>query len=743
MPDSSLTADVPLGPFQDAPITVHSARSKNVKLHAARTCTQLRSSDVTTAEMPLNAETISRMCSRCAEWGHWAPAESGLGIFLYALCGVGLLYQLTRYTAPDPDDSWDQAEVAAAAVLLRTDSAGSGEDEVDDESGERYWETYKDAQRLWGIVLSTWQGAAESQHLAGNAVLMFPWLAEWAEPKLAAKQQYLETVRAHSALFVDPEGLMAAAAASSMEMPTFSAQDARFAAIGPEKEVHAQLSSLWRRWQDKAQNGWEPPCSRTHLSYDPLQGVRSNRKGYGQAHAASAELIDSWESRLQEATASAESTVVRWMTIRLPEVKKDHRRRYDQGFLNDLDDWTTGVLLTYLTHADWASHALTVQVPRLIADRLVARSYDFDCEVHHEQPVHSTPVSVSDPIRPGVFDDTPVRDRQPLTADHLRLLRSSRAVADELYLVFSTDNGAETLPLRVIEKRLAGGWQCFLVAGASDLPADVIKPWVREVGAKPEDRENLWPEHTHGPHDPLFAEDLGLAHGATRAAWLAYDQADSEPNLRLLAMARGVQDLRTLDGGYDDFGRSQSLPRPVWLGLLAHARNLDLTPFEAPNPDRWRGGGSGVPLGVLADVQVYTTNADPQIQGKGHSPFCRPSGERGVASDDDLLALSDLLDNDGYDWCSKCWGYAVRQLTDTQLSYYRAAHRLHDIVKKLATARGSHGSGDLEAITQQLAELASWRPVGEARWHGSGSWAWGRIVRECRAKAESDRRGTS
>lgn len=69
MLDSPLTADVPLGPFQDKPITVHSARSKNAKLHAGTTCTQLRTRDVTTTAATFNAETIGRMCSRCAQRG--------------------------------------------------------------------------------------------------------------------------------------------------------------------------------------------------------------------------------------------------------------------------------------------------------------------------------------------------------------------------------------------------------------------------------------------------------------------------------------------------------------------------------------------------------------------------------------------------------------------------------------------------------------------------------------------------
>ncbi|MFJ2189927.1 hypothetical protein ACIOJE_18630 [Kitasatospora sp. NPDC087861] len=181
---------------------------------------------------------------------------------------------------------------------------------------------------------------------------------------------------------------------------------------------------------------------------------------------------------------------------------------------------------------------------------------------------------------------------------------------------------------------------------------------------------------------------------------------------------------------------------PVWLGLLAHAEDLDLEPFKAPDADPWRSGGSGIPLGVLADVQVYTTNADPRIQGKGHSPFCAHSRERGVVAGDDVLTVADLLDDDGYDWCSKCQGYAVRRLTDTQLSPYRAAHRLHDIAQTLDPGRGGHDRLDTETMTQQLRELADWRPAGEDHWYTSGARRWRRIVGELRVKTEAAGRDT-
>ncbi|MFJ6141109.1 hypothetical protein [Kitasatospora sp. NPDC092286] len=744
MLDNSLTADVPLGPFEGTPVTVHSTRGKSAKLHATTTCTQLRSRDIATTQVPLNADTIGRMCSRCAQSGAWARPNTGLGIFLRALGGIGLLYQLQSYTAPDPDDCWEQDEIQAAAALLRTDpvepTATVGADgEEEEEPAEEDWEARDEAKRLRDSVLSTWRGAATSLHLAQAAVTLFPWLAQWAEPKLAVKQQYLEVLRAQAALFVDPEGLMAAAAAAAMEEPELPSDEAAFSAIGTGKEVGTQLKALWHEWRDKAGRGWEGPSARTYLAYGPTHGIRPNRKGYAATRAAVDGLVASWEEQARDVAASAEPAALGWVTVRLPEVKEDTAPPWrERGFLRDLDDWTTGVLITYLANADWAGRTLTLRVPRLIADRLLSRSHRLDCQAHQDRQTPAKPAPSASPIRPGIFDDTPVRGRRPLTADHLRLLRSMRATAaDELYIVFSTDGGTEVLPLPVLEKRLARGWQCFLLAGASDLPADVIEPWAREVGPRPEDRESLWPQYPRSAHDPLFGEDLGLAQGATRAAWLAYEHQDAERNLRLLAMARGVRDLRTLDGGYDDHGRSRTLPHPVWLGLLAHAEDLDLEPFEAPDAGRWRGGGSGIPLGVLADVQVYTTNADPRIQGKGHSPFCPHSRERGVVAGDDLLTVADLLDNDDYDWCSKCQGYAIRRLTDTQLSYYRAAHRLHDIAQSLDAGRGGHDRLDIETITRQLGELADWRPAGEDHWYTSGARRWRRIVHELQAKAEA------
>lgn len=70
-----------------------------------------------------------------------------------------------------------------------------------------------------------------------------------------------------------------------------------------------------------------------------------------------------------------------------------------------------------------------------------------------------------------------------------------------------------------------------------------------------------------------------------------------------------------------DTGRSGTLPLAVWEGLLAPAP-LDPSPFRPPSADPWV-GSSAFPLGVLRQAQLYSTNSDPRLQGKGHSPPCR------------------------------------------------------------------------------------------------------------------------
>ncbi|MYW01839.1 hypothetical protein [Streptomyces sp. SID3343] len=96
----------------------------------------------------------------------------------------------------------------------------------------------------------------------------------------------------------------------------------------------------------------------------------------------------------------------------------------------------------------------------------------------------------------------------------------------------------------------------------------------------------------------------------------------------------------------------------------------------------------------------------------------------------DFLGRDDFPDH----WCANCGGYATRRLKDTQLSYYRAAHRLHTITRQLDRRRHRHQDVDSDVIKASLDELADWRPMGEASWWGADSWVWTRLVQDLRTR---------
>lgn len=195
-------ADVPLGPFEGSLVTVSSARSKGASLHVSRRCGQLRTSKVRTADVPLEAAMLRRLCSRCAAWGVWGRPGTGLGMFLGALGGTGLLHELQSYVEPDEEECWTDREVQEAAGLLRAEQyVDADDDEEETEGGISRREAREDAEELRGLVFAHWRGAGRSLHRAQAALAHFPWLEEWAKPSLTVKMRYLETLRAQAARF--------------------------------------------------------------------------------------------------------------------------------------------------------------------------------------------------------------------------------------------------------------------------------------------------------------------------------------------------------------------------------------------------------------------------------------------------------------------------------------------------------------------------------------------------------------
>ncbi|BBJ47368.1 hypothetical protein SSPO_100860 [Streptomyces antimycoticus] len=72
------------------------------------------------------------------------------------------------------------------------------------------------------------------------------------------------------------------------------------------------------------------------------------------------------------------------------------------------------------------------------------------------------------------------------------------------------------------------------------------------------------------------------------------------------------------------------------------------------------------------------------------------------------MTIKELLGNKGFDPCSKCGGYAVRRLSQDQVAYYRAAHRLHVLthqVHSAAARNNSTGGAELAVKLQEFTDL--------------------------------------
>ncbi|SPT60099.1 hypothetical protein [Actinomadura madurae] len=732
MPDFALPADIPLGPFEGTLINVHAAKGKSARVHADRSCSALRTKDVRSLTLPLNAETIGRMCRQCAVWRRWARPGTALDIFLQAVTGMGLSYELDTHSAPDEED-WPEEEVAAAALLLCEGDRPPGEDDDEDR-----WPEFEKARTVRQAVFQRWTNAAESLNQALAVVGRYPWLEPWARTRLARKSEYVEASRVLAARFCRPEALLAATAVFQAPDPDLPAEDPAFSVLGDAATVQSRLQRLWRRWKERAAADWLTPDQHSSLTYDLEEGIQRKYKQLRVALARGTELVTEWSVQAQSQADRQPEYPERPILARVPEAETS-----ESGFRGDFEEavthWDLAVLAAYTVEADWGRRTMLLHVPAVIGERLLAGGSALVCEPGDDGLPAPPDIRATDELlTPGVLDDTPVVERRPIPAAHLRTLRAAGGLAtDQLAIVASVENGVEVLPVSVIEERCAAGWRGVFIAGASDLPASLIAPWMERItAADAAAPEREWAPQHLSPRDPDFARHLGAAAGE---AWLQtmlsasyYSHGERERTLRCLALARNVHDLRTLNGSIDPGHRA--VPTGVWEALLA-ADGLDLQPFQQEDETKMWGGGIGAPLGVLADVQIYTTNADPAVMGKGHSPYCSHAHGRDVTEYDDLLTAADLLRREDFDWCSKCGGYAVRRLTDVQLDYYRAAHRLHSIAQRLRQGFSRAEAEEKATIHAELEALRKWRPEKYSDWHGGETWRWQGIARDLSAQA--------
>jgi hypothetical protein len=528
-----------------------------------------------------------------------------------------------------------------------------------------------------------------------------------------------------------------------MPAPELSADDPALAPLGEPRKAASHLSALWRTWSSRAADSWEHPRYHSYVAHQLVHEMGARRKGRDAVLRHAQRLISAWTATA-EAVAQGDSGE-RLLLARLPAPHPGRRGAREEPFLHSLSEWELGVLASWGHNADWEHLTAALRVPEPVAAALLSSHSALSCSVVEDTCEEARPDAAASPgllVEPGVFDDVPLGARHPVTTAHLRALRALTPNADQLYLVLSVANGPEVMPLSVLEQRVRTSGPYLVIAAADDLPAAML-PQVGDPAPNPDSPETgaAWPARIRDAQHPDFGCSLGVAEGeqvVARHSGLFDGRRDARAALRSLALARAVPDLRELEGGYDETGyrRRTVFPHEVWQGLLA-MEQLDLEPFEPVSDGAWR-SGSGLPLGVLARVQLYTTDATGDFQGRAHSPHCaHQRHDGGLTRDYDLTTVEGMLHAERFDPCSKCGGYATRRLTEAQLAYYRAAHQVHDTARRIRSALANpQAARDTIGLTAAMKEWND-TPATDT-WFETKIQAsqWRRTVRELHQRAQ-------
>lgn len=706
-----LTADIPFGPFENTSLEAFvGGRSKTARIHADPSCNP---SAVPTT-MPLNAQTVDRMCRQCGRWGRWTRSDTAAGIFLDAV-------RWMPRDIPDPEqleEDFPPARQDQAARLLAT---GEYPDDDDDDTA---WDEYKQAREHRDGVVDTWMYAIDTMRTLCRTIDSYPWLSPWAEPARSGREAEAERLRRWVAELIDERSLIGAAVARSLPEPDHPSDRQELEIIGRPDQVAQAFKQAWRCWQRDVTDTWGGvTTSGGYRAREPLTSpIDRKRKGREAAMAVLDEVFADWEGHALVAADATSRERVRTLAVSMADAwPTDADRRKPQ-----LSPWENGVLAHYAVAFEWARAAALLVVPESVATCLLGLRGDLnptelpsdgDSVATFRQWARDTlPVVAGGPL-PGVLDDAPIAFRRPLAPGNLDALVE---VGGWLYQVWSVAHGMEVLHVDVLRARQEAGWQGIVVAGPHDLPASLIDPWVDEVIADA-DREDEF-------------DQFGIRQGEITVVSLARggDRRQIESDLRVLALARGASDLRTL-GGERRRGRRDN---HVWFGLLSF-RQLDLTPFEPPSDDRFWRGGLSLPLSVLATAQIYSTSIGT-LGYKGHSPSCAHAKSGGMILDDhyEMVTVKDLVNRQDLEWCSKCGGYAVRRLDDAQVRYYADSHRLLDVSRELDhQEHNSLPAAQRDKIVADLAELADAHP-GRRTWDEDAR-IWLDLVDRLRARVRS------
>jgi len=281
-------------------------------------------------------------------------------------------------------------------------------------------------------------------------------------------------------------------------------------------------------------------------------------------------------------------------------------------------------------------------------------------------------------------------------------------------VVFGMESGVETITLDTASQRIADGQHLMLLTTLDDIPAAFLTAWAKsQPPAKAVTGYDGAPAHLvvklHRESDGAEVDRI-LAEG-----YLVQDQyrSFSPATLRMIAVARGIGDLRQLPANSGEL--SAYVDWQVVCSAVLTDLHVDMFgPGDMSGlKDRdWHWDGvSGLPLGPLADLQVYGSNLNGQWQGMSHTLGCQHRGHRRTdrfTDDDQMMPLWQYVHIGRGNRCSKCGGRSVRRPTVLQLTYYKDMEALSDALKEVSIAvRGKRQRFSHRLKDEQSAEITT------------------------------------
>lgn len=326
-------ADVPLGVFQELPLSCFRSSSGLGRLHGGADCAQLRSaSAVHRLELPLLL-AVGELCTHCA-WP--VPGEHLLVAFAEAVSSL------------TPLRAW-----AGFQPRPVTEGSGRADPRAAREGQCRRW---------WRL---------QTQLLESHTVAAaYPWLASWVEPMQVTLAGAVDCARRDMASLLDEVVLLDVACAAALSAPEFG--EGGSALVGPGPSGSWLMQEAWACWQQECATGWDGlEAGRSAATAVVYEAFGSRRRGRAEVLEALDRLVDDWDAQARALAAQHAAAPRRSLTVDLPPLVRTHN---EEGEGDGLTGWEAGVLAVYQVAVHWSAGSIDLLVPGPVADQLLRSS---------------------------------------------------------------------------------------------------------------------------------------------------------------------------------------------------------------------------------------------------------------------------------------------------------------------------------------------------------------------------------